>query len=80
MKACSSQEIDSIKNSHLDISVCCKETLDNLKGKPWKALFKKIAHNWRTRSELSRLNEDQLKDIGLTAEDVDHEIHKPLWR
>ncbi|WP_160173679.1 DUF1127 domain-containing protein [Nitrincola sp. A-D6] len=42
--------------------------------------MKKVVHNWRTRSRLSQLNEAQLKDIGLTVADVDHEINKPLWR
>jgi uncharacterized protein YjiS (DUF1127 family) len=80
MKTCTSEEMSIVKNNHLDINNCCKETLDNLKEKPWKAIFKKIAHNWRTRSRLSQLNEAQLKDIGLTAADVEKEINKPLWK
>ncbi|MEM9762088.1 MAG: DUF1127 domain-containing protein [Pseudomonadota bacterium] len=33
----------------------------------------------RTRRSLAALNEHQLKDIGLTAEDVDAELRKPFW-
>ncbi len=64
----------------IDISQCCKATLENLKEKPWKAIFKKIAHNWRTRNRLSQLNDAQLKDLGLTAADVDQEVIKPIWK
>ncbi|MGO2513042.1 DUF1127 domain-containing protein [Marinomonas polaris] len=39
-----------------------------------------MAHNWRTRSRLSRLDDAQLKDIGLTAADVEHEVRKPVWK
>ena len=80
MKNGTSDEMNILTNRQLDISQCCKATLDNLKEKPWKTIIKKIAHNWRTRSRLSRLNEAQLKDIGLTAADVDHEVNKPLWK
>ncbi|WP_425642892.1 DUF1127 domain-containing protein [Marinomonas gallaica] len=55
-------------------------TLGKIKINAWKQLFKKVAHNWRTRSRLHMLNESQLKDIGLTAADVDQETHKPLWK
>ncbi|MGO2234840.1 MAG: DUF1127 domain-containing protein [Marinomonas sp.] len=37
-------------------------------------------YSCRTRSRLSYLNETQLKDIGLTAADVYHEVNKPLWK
>lgn len=57
-----------------------KYTLDKIKVNAWKSVFKKVAHNWRTRSRLHTLNESQLKDIGLTAADVDHETRKPLWK
>ncbi|RCX07232.1 DUF1127 domain-containing protein [Marinomonas foliarum] len=80
MKTCISEEMNNHENSQLNVSQCCKATLDNLKEKPWKAIIKKIAHNWRTRSRLNHLNEAQLKDIGLTAADVDHEVRKPVWK
>jgi uncharacterized protein YjiS (DUF1127 family) len=80
MKTCISEEMNKLESSQLNVSQCCKATLDNLKQKPWKAIIKKIAHNWRTRNRLSRLNEAQLKDIGLTAADVDQEVRKPFWK
>ncbi|WP_421851288.1 DUF1127 domain-containing protein [Marinomonas sp.] len=80
MKTCTPEEMNNIKSCQIDISQCCKDTLDNLKEKPWKAIFKKIAHNWRTRNRLSQLNDAQLKDLGLTAADVDHEVRKPVWK
>ncbi|MEO1495355.1 MAG: DUF1127 domain-containing protein [Pseudomonadota bacterium] len=33
----------------------------------------------RSRRALATLNERQLKDIGLTAEDVETELQKPFW-
>lgn len=80
MKTCTPEEMNNLENNQLNVSQCCKATLDNLKKKPWKAIFKKIAHNWRTRNRLSQLNEAQLKDIGLTADDVNHEVRKPVWK
>ena len=80
MKNCTSEALNNIENSQLNVSQCGKATLDNLKEKQWKTIFKKIAHNWRTRNRLSQLNEAQLKDIGLTAADVDHEVRKPVWK
>ena len=80
MKNCSSEALNNLENSQLNVSQCCKATLDNLKEKPWKAIIKKIAHNWRTRNRLSQLNDAQLKDLGLTAADVDHEVRKPVWK
>ncbi len=80
MKNCTSEGMNNLENSQLNVSQCCKATLDKLKEKPWKAIIKKIAHNWRTRSRLNHLNEAQLKDIGLTAADVDYEVRKPVWK
>jgi uncharacterized protein YjiS (DUF1127 family) len=80
MKNCTSETLSSSACHQIDISQCCKATLENLKEKPWKAIIKKIAHNWRTRNRLSHLNEAQLKDIGLTAADVDHEVRKAIWK
>ncbi|MGO2234838.1 MAG: DUF1127 domain-containing protein [Marinomonas sp.] len=80
MKTCTPEEINSIKNCQVDIANDCKQTLAKLKENTWKQRLSKVAHNWRTRSRLSRLNEAQLKDIGLTAADVDHEVRKPLWK
>lgn len=33
----------------------------------------------RTRLDLDRLSDDQLRDIGLTREDVAAEMDRPLW-
>lgn len=80
MRNSTSETLSSNPCHQIDISQCCKATLENLKEKPWKAIFKKIAHNWRTRSRLSQLNDAQLKDLGLTAADVEHEVNKALWK
>lgn len=34
----------------------------------------------RSRNEMRHLNEHSLKDIGLTAVDVEREASKPFWR
>lgn len=33
----------------------------------------------KARIDLSRLSDDQLRDIGLTRDDVRAELEKPLW-
>ena len=33
----------------------------------------------RTRIDLSRLSDDQLRDIGLTREQVEAELSRPVW-
>ena len=35
---------------------------------------------YRTRKQLSRLTEDQLKDIGITVEDAGREASKYFWQ
>ena len=80
MKNCTSEEMNKLESSELVITNECKNALAKLKEKPWKATFKKMLHNWRTRSRLSQLNDAQLKDLGLTAADVDHEVRKPVWK
>lgn len=43
-----------------------------------------VLHEWRryknSRSELSRLDERMLRDIGLTRFDAEYEMNKPFWR
>ena len=80
MKNCTSEEINNHENNQRDITSSCKNTLAKLKENTWKQRLAKIAHNWRTRSRLSHLNEAQLKDLGLTAADVDQEVRKPVWK
>ncbi|NVK75674.1 MAG: DUF1127 domain-containing protein [Oceanospirillaceae bacterium] len=80
MKTCTPEAMSNIKSSQVDIANNCKKTLAKLKENTWKQRLAKIAHNWRTRSRLSQLNDAQLKDLGITAADVDHEVNKPLWK
>jgi len=80
MKTCTPEEMSNIKSGQVDIANDCKQTLAKLKENTWKQRLAKIAHNWRTRSRLSQLNDAQLKDLGITAADVDHEVNKPLWK
>ena len=80
MKNGTSEALNNIENSQLDITSNCKNALAKLKANTWKQRLAKIAHNWRTRSRLSRLDDSQLKDLGLTAADVDHEVNKALWK
>tara|TARA_R110001606_G_scaffold297311_1_gene445156 strand:- start:348 stop:590 length:243 start_codon:yes stop_codon:yes gene_type:complete len=80
MKNCTSEELNNLENSQLDITSNCKNALAKLKANTWKQRLAKIAHNWRTRSRLSRLDDAQLKDLGLTAADVDQEVRKPVWK
>ena len=80
MKNCTSEELNNLENNQLDITSSCKNALAKLKENTWKQRLAKITHNWRTRSRLSQLNDAQLKDLGLTAADVDHEVRKPVWK
>jgi uncharacterized protein YjiS (DUF1127 family) len=80
MKNCTSEELNNHENNQLDITSSCKNALAKLKENTWKQRLAKIAHNWRTRSRLSQLNDAQLKDLGLTSADVEQEVNKPLWK
>ncbi|WP_100636112.1 DUF1127 domain-containing protein [Marinomonas sp. ef1] len=80
MKNCTSEELNNLENNQLDITSNCKNALAKLEANTWKQRLAKIAHNWRTRSRLSQLNDAQLKDLGLTAADVDQEVRKPVWK
>jgi uncharacterized protein YjiS (DUF1127 family) len=42
--------------------------------------FKVWAQRHRTRQDLADLPPELLKDIGLTPEQVSHELRKPFWR
>ena len=33
----------------------------------------------KTRIDLSKLDDDQLRDVGLTREQVEAEINRPIW-
>ncbi len=57
-------------------------------GRRWlRAALSRIfatLHEWRRRSrdrtELARLDERMLRDIGVSPGEVWHEINKPFWR
>lgn len=80
MKTNASQESSSLEKKSLNIEACCKNTLENLNEKTWKKIIKKIVHNWRTRGMLHTLSDAQMKDLGLTAVDIEQETNKPLWK
>ena len=71
----------------LDIALQCKSALQQSNQKvalfsfyKVKRTLARLQHNWKTRAQLQRLNEAQLKDLGLTSSDVYEEVHKPLWK
>ncbi|MHA7115870.1 DUF1127 domain-containing protein [Pseudomonas promysalinigenes] len=39
-----------------------------------------MVHRWRTRRELLQLDDEQLRDIGLSWEQAREEGCKPFWR
>lgn len=80
MNTCLEQAVDNIKNSPLNINKHSTNTLDKFKGLPWRSRFQQIVHNWKTRQTLSTLNVSQLKDIGLTSDDIENEISKAWWK
>ena len=48
-----------------------------------RSLFDQLQHYWQrytTRLQLSRLTARQLRDIGLTPEQVQAEVKRPFWR
>ncbi|MBZ2167374.1 DUF1127 domain-containing protein [Marinobacter sp. F4216] len=36
--------------------------------------------NWRTRTQLARLPDHMLKDIGVSRADAEREAQKPFWK
>lgn len=53
------------------VRAVCRDGLDWLAAR---------AERGRQRRALRRLDAAQLKDIGLTPDDVEQEIHQPFWR
>lgn len=80
MNTCLVQAVGNIKKSPLNINEHSTNTLDKFKGKPWGSRFQQIVHNWKTRKKLRTLNLSQLKDIGLTSDDIENEISKAWWK
>ncbi|WP_251975817.1 DUF1127 domain-containing protein [Salinicola avicenniae] len=65
-------------------------TLDMLDGivwggdahaqRPLRRFAPRAGQRWRTRRQLSTLDERQLKDIGLLPSQAYRESHRPFWR
>lgn len=45
-----------------------------------KSMIRVWAMNRTGRGQLSRMNDHQLRDIGLTRVDASREIRKPFWK
>lgn len=43
-------------------------------------LIRRWRHNQRSRLHLSELSDYQLKDIGISPSERQHELDKPFWR
>ena len=48
--------------------------------RPWPEILGRWLRRLRERDELSRLNERERRDAGITAYDVVFECRKPIWR
>lgn len=48
--------------------------------KEFVTVYKEWRRRARGRAELAALSEPELRDIGLTRYDAQHEIGKPFWR
>lgn len=46
----------------------------------WFSWLVDLQARWRARDELRSLSDAQLRDVGLTREQVEQAIRKPLWR
>ena len=46
----------------------------------WRAMLAEWRRRARSRAELARLGAHELRDIGLTPADCQHECAKPFWR
>ena len=51
-----------------------------LRGREWLMLLKHWHGRGRQRRALTNLDDDLLADIGITRQDVRHEISKPFWK
>ncbi|ADZ93148.1 DUF1127 domain-containing protein [Marinomonas mediterranea] len=65
----------------------CKERLEKAHPSQSKTrvqrvlnMIARVHHNWRTRSQLAKLDDAALKDIGVMRSDAYNELHKPLWK
>lgn len=46
----------------------------------WIARLINLQARWRMREELAALSDAQLRDVGLTREEVDATLARPFWR
>jgi uncharacterized protein YjiS (DUF1127 family) len=44
------------------------------------ALMHETWQRWRSRRDLTALDDCMLRDIGITRAEVQHELSKPFWR
>ncbi len=56
-----------------------QSVLSHLRMGQWLKTLKLWRERSRQRRMLSRLDADQLDDIGLSPEDVQREVSKPFW-
>jgi uncharacterized protein YjiS (DUF1127 family) len=66
------------------MSICTHEVMTNHHVTGFWATLSGTLHLWRqryrTRRELSRWTERDLRDIGISWSDVAYEAEKPFWR
>lgn len=46
----------------------------------WFGRLVYLQARWRIRDELQALTDRQLRDVGLTREQIDSELRRPFWR
>lgn len=46
----------------------------------WLKRLKSWRVNWRTRRQLAQMDDDLLKDIGVSRGEAEYESGKPFWR
>lgn len=74
--------IDTIRFRHVKIAGVCYDSAGAVPFRVWLTVLAAMVaaklERRRTRIHLSRLTTDELKDVGLTADQADHEIRKSL--
>ncbi|CNI25586.1 Uncharacterized conserved small protein [Yersinia pekkanenii] len=71
------------------IDECCSSATPTTKDRPnifirlWLKTYR-YGHQWNERRQtihtLERLNSEQLKDIGLSQDDIKRDYSQPFWR
>jgi uncharacterized protein YjiS (DUF1127 family) len=49
-------------------------------GRRFRTLVHDLRTRWRQRRELAMMDDTVLRELALTAADVDRELKKPFWR